>query len=77
MNDSERDFTPFPVPVHHMDTPLVQWAGEAYKCTGCGGVVPSGAWLHETIKDGMVTGLLARNGADGEILHRCGEQVDD
>lgn len=66
------EFTPFPVPIHPDDIPLVQWNRENYKCTGCGGPVPDGVWLHETVQDGMVVGLLARVGADGAVVHQCG-----
>jgi hypothetical protein len=82
-------FTAFPVPVHAEDIPLVTPAGADYRCSGCGGVVPAGAWLFETIRDGMVVGLTARmpgstasphvvastvDHADGEIVHQCGER---
>jgi hypothetical protein len=67
-------FTPFPVPAARGDLPLVQHAGNAYTCTGCGGPVPDGVWLHETVEDGMVVGLLARIGADGDVVHKCGRQ---
>jgi len=53
-------FTPFPVPRRPEDTPLVVHAGADYRCSGCGGTVPAGAWLFETVRDGMVVGLLAR-----------------
>ena len=67
------DFTPFKLPTEPDDAPLVQWNGNDYKCTGCGGSVPHGVWLHESVKDGMVVGLLARVGADGDVVHRCGK----
>lgn len=66
------NFVSFPAPVNPGDTPLVQHGGFDYVCTGCGGRVPDGAWLHETIEDGMVVGLWARNGPDGPIVHECG-----
>jgi hypothetical protein len=69
-------FTPFPVPIKPDDTPLVQWNREDYKCSGCGGSIPHGVWLHETIEDDMVVGLLARVGADGEVVHQCGKAAD-
>lgn len=65
-------FTPFPVPVSPQDAPLVRAAGPEYTCTGCGGPVPDGVWLHETVQDGMVVGLLAQKGADGPVVHSCG-----
>lgn len=66
-------FTPFAVPVGHDDVPLVQHAGAAYRCTGCGGPVPDGAWLYETVEDGLVVGLRATAGAGGHDIHRCGK----
>lgn len=68
------DFTPFREPIHRDDVPLVRYAGNHYECSGCGGPVPDGAWLHETIRDGMVTGLLVRLGPDGDVVHECGER---
>jgi len=52
-------FTPFPVPIHADDTSLVAPDGGAYRCSGCGGEVPDGVRLYETVEDGMVVGLLA------------------
>jgi len=69
-------FTPFPEPRERGDTPLVQHAGSTYVCSGCGGPVPDGAWLHETVVDGLVVGLLARAGNDGPIVHQCGRAGD-
>jgi hypothetical protein len=65
-------FVPFPVPVHPGDVPLVVHAGDRYRCSGCGGDVPDGVWLFETVEDGMVTGLVAKQGADGPVVHDCG-----
>lgn len=70
-------FTPFPVPVHPEDTPLVQHAGAFYTCSGCGGEVRDGMWLHEVVEAGMVVGLLARAGADGAVTHLCGKAATD
>jgi hypothetical protein len=58
------DFTPFPVPVHAGDTPLVTPDKGDYRCSGCGGKVPDGVRLYETIEDGMVVGLLAMGPGD-------------
>lgn len=71
-------FTPFPVPTHHTHTPLVQHAGHHYRCTGCGGDVPDGVRIQETIKDGMVVGMHMRVGIadDGPIVHECGQVAD-
>jgi hypothetical protein len=82
------EFTPFPVPVHPGDTPLVVADGGDYRCSGCGGRVPSGMLLYETVEDGMVVGLTAREAASegtnplslhtaaanptGAITHQCG-----
>lgn len=66
-------FVPFPVPVAATDRPLVVHAGDRYRCTGCGGDVPAGCWLHETVRDGQVVGLLAQEGPDGPVLHSCGD----
>jgi hypothetical protein len=66
-------FSPFPVPVKPDDTPLVTPNGGEYRCSGCHGSVPSGAWLFETIRDGMVVGIRAQLGPDGPEVHRCGE----
>jgi hypothetical protein len=73
VNDETHPFVPFKVPTGPDDTPLVQWDRDNYKCTGCGGPVPDGVWLHETVEDGMVVGLLARVGADGPVVHQCGK----
>lgn len=67
------EFVPFPVPIHRDDIPLVQRDGATYRCTGCGGEILDGAWLHETVEDGMVVGLTARHGPDGEVYHQCGK----
>lgn len=85
-------FTPFPVPRDVDDTPLVTPHGGQYRCSGCGGPVPAGAWLFEAVEDGMVVGLLARlagatgvnphayhsavDHADGEVVHACGTAAD-
>ncbi len=65
-------FTPFPVPTHPGDTPLVTHAGFDYLCTGCGAHIPDGVWIHEQVKDGMVVGMTMRDGADGAVIHQCG-----
>jgi hypothetical protein len=65
-------FTPFPVPIHPEDTPLVVPSRPDYKCSGCGDPVPSGVHIHETISEGMVTGIRARLGPDGPVVHQCG-----
>jgi hypothetical protein len=52
-------FTPFPVPLHAGDLPLVTHAGANYRCSGCGATVPAGVRLYETVEDGMVVGLVA------------------
>jgi hypothetical protein len=65
-------FTPFPVPVAAEDVPLVTAEGDRYRCTGCGGGVPAGAWLFETVEHNMVTGLVAKEGPDGPVVHDCG-----
>jgi hypothetical protein len=69
-------FTPFPVPMKADDVPLVRPNGADYECSGCGGSVPDGVWLHETVRDGKVVGLLARRGSDGPVVHQCGEPPD-
>ena len=69
-------FTPFPVPVHHDDLPLVTAAGTEYRCSGCGTLVPAGVWMTETVEDGMVVGLSMRMGTDGPTVHACGKGVD-
>jgi hypothetical protein len=67
------DFTPFPVPIHPEDTPLVQHAGPHYRCSGCGyEPVPDGVHIYETIEDGMVIGLRVQRGTDGPVVHKCG-----
>jgi hypothetical protein len=66
-------FKPFPVPVQTTDTPLVQHAGFDYICTGCGEHIPDGVHVYEMIKDGMVIGLRMAVGADGPVVHQCGE----
>lgn len=71
------EFEPFPVPVHRGDTPLVQHAGYDYICTGCGGRVPDGVIIHETVRDGMVVGMRMDGGPDGEFRHQCGEIAND
>lgn len=68
-----REFTSFPVPHTPDDMPLVRHAGFDYTCTGCGTHIPDGVWIHETVKDGMVIGLRMVNGADGDVIHQCGE----
>lgn len=67
-------FTPFPAPVKTGDTPLVTHAGFAYRCTGCGGDVPDGAWLDEDVKDGTVVGIAATAGPRGPLVHACGSR---
>lgn len=68
-------FKPFPEPRDpQTDTPLVTPAGPLYRCTGCGGTVPDGAWLTETVTGGMVVGLIARAGKDGPVVHECGDR---
>lgn len=67
------DFVPFPVPVHRDDLPLVIREGPRYRCMGCGGRVPDGAWLFETIRDGLVVGILAQKGPTGPVVHSCGD----
>jgi hypothetical protein len=66
------EFTPFPEPRTADDAPLVTHAGFAYRCTGCGGPVPDGAWLAEDIADGMVIGLRVTAGQGGPVVHACG-----
>jgi hypothetical protein len=69
-------FTPFPEPIHRDDLPLVTHAGAHYRCSGCGFTpVPDGVHITETIEDGMVVGLSMRYGADGDVVHACGEGV--
>lgn len=66
-------FKRFPVPKASDDTPLVQHAGFAYKCSGCGGPVPDGAWVFEQVEKGMVTGIEVRaGGPDAPVVHSCG-----
>jgi hypothetical protein len=69
-------FTPFPEPLEQTDVPLVVHNGFQYRCSGCGGDVPDGAWLDEDIADGMVVGLLARHGQDGPVVHACGSRAN-
>lgn len=69
-------FTPFPEPKMRGDVPLVTHNGPDYRCTGCGGSVPDGVWIHEHVRDGMVVGLLVRCGPDGPTVHECGEPPD-
>lgn len=66
-------FTPFPVPIHPEDTPLVQPDGDRYRCSGCGGPVPDGVHIHESVSGGMVVGLRVQVGTDGPIVHDCGD----
>jgi hypothetical protein len=66
-------FTPFPVPIKSTDMPLVQHAGADYICTGCSEHIPSGVHIHEIIDNGMVIGLRMIAGADGPVVHACGE----
>jgi hypothetical protein len=68
-------FTPFPVPVHAADTPLVVANGGTYRCSGCGGAVPDGAWLFEVVQDGMVVGLLARVAGTSASAHVAGNST--
>lgn len=70
------EFVPFPVPIHPNDTPLVQHAGEDYRCTGCGAAVPDGVRIHETVKDGVVQGMRMEGGPDGQFRHQCGQVGD-
>lgn len=65
---------PFPAPTEYNHTPLVQHAGHHYLCTGCGGDVPDGVRIQETIVEGMVIGMRMRAGTDpdGPIVHECG-----
>lgn len=65
---------PFPAPTEYDHTPLVQHAGHHYLCTGCGGDVPDGVRITETVVDGMVVGMRMRAGIadDGPIVHECG-----
>jgi hypothetical protein len=72
MSDA-REFQPFPDPDAGGDTPLVQSAGFAYRCSGCGGEVGDGMHLHTRVRDGMVVGVAARRGTDGPVEHECGE----
>jgi hypothetical protein len=69
-------FTPFPAPVRSGDVPLVVHAGYQYRCSGCGGDVPDGAWLDEDIADGQVVGLRATAGQSGPVVHACGSRAD-
>lgn len=79
------EFTPFPVPKSPEDTPLVTPGSVdvlgtrvgCYFCSGCGGAMPQGVWLHETVSGGMVTGLDAYAGEDGELVHRCGADAGE
>lgn len=68
-------FKPFPEPKAPDDLPLVQHAGFAYRCTGCGGEVPDGAWLDEDVVDGTVKGLRATAGPGGPEVHACGSRA--
>lgn len=69
------DFTPFPVPRTAEDKPLFTHNGFDYKCTGCGGPIPDGAWITEDVEGGMVVGLLVRKGQDGPVVHACGSRA--
>jgi hypothetical protein len=83
------EFTPFPVPKSSGDVPLVTPGSVlvlgarvgCYFCSGCGGSLPQGVWLHETVEEiagvAMVTGLDAYAGPDGELVHRCGADVGE
>lgn len=77
------EFTPFPVPVHAGDLPLVVPVGADYRCSGCGGTVPAGVRMYETVEDGMVVGLVAMlpGGADAPALlpgvaHTAAHELD-
>ncbi len=70
------EFVPFPAPRTADDKPLVTHAGYQYRCTGCGGDIPDGAWLDEDIRDGMVVGLVARKGQGGPVAHACGSRAE-
>lgn len=68
-------FEPFPEPKAAGDLPLVQHAGFAYRCTGCGGEVPDGAWLDEDIAKSKVIGIRATAGQGGPVVHACGSRA--
>jgi hypothetical protein len=68
------DFKPFPDPNTNPGVQLATARGPDYICTGCGEVLPAGAWLFENVDDGMVIGITARNGGEqADIVHQCGE----
>lgn len=66
-------FTPFKNPTEPGDRPLVTHAGSYYVCSGCGGAVADGLWIHENVRDGMVVGLWMQAGPDAPPVHQCGE----
>jgi hypothetical protein len=68
-------FRKFPTPVKAEDTPLVTAHGTTYRCTGCGADVPPGVWITEQVESGNVVGMTMRIGADGDVVHSCGEAV--
>lgn len=72
MAAAKTSFTPFPEPKTGEDVQLVVHAGFQYKCSGCGGPVPDGAWIYEDIRDGMVVGLKVTSGLGGPVVHACG-----
>lgn len=68
-------FTPFPEPKTSTDLPLFVHNGADYKCSGCGGSIPDGAWMDEDISDGTVVGLRATAGQGGTVVHACGSRA--